>query len=137
MVIFLKNILLHWSLVTTLFLLQDVVEYLAKISNTVINLLGIIGLIIGLSEIQELQFRDPENNLILEMDLVSLGNLVNLFVHGGSELGFESPTPTLMAFTGVTNTLDPHPSQQHAGLHHAVWQLQQEVTTPKGRFKPS
>ena len=33
--------------------------------------------------------------------------------------------------------MDPHPSQQHAGLHHAVWQLQQEVTRPKARFKPT
>ena len=29
------------------------------------------------------------------------------------------------------------PSQQHAGLHHAVWRLQQEVTRPKARFKPT
>ena len=33
--------------------------------------------------------------------------------------------------------MDPHPSQQHAGLHHAVWQLQQEVTRLKARFKPT
>ena len=33
--------------------------------------------------------------------------------------------------------MDPHPSQQHAGLHHAVWQPQQEVTRPKARFKPT
>ena len=33
--------------------------------------------------------------------------------------------------------MDPHPSQQHADLHHAVWQLQQEVTRPKARFKPT
>ena len=25
--------------------------------------------------------------------------------------------------------MDPHPSQQHAGLHHAVLRLQQEVTS--------
>ena len=31
--------------------------------------------------------------------------------------------------------MDPNPSQQHAGLHHAVWQPQQEVTWPKARFK--
>ena len=31
--------------------------------------------------------------------------------------------------------MDPHPSQQHTGLHHAVWQLQQEVNRPKSRFK--
>ena len=29
--------------------------------------------------------------------------------------------------------MDPHPSQQHVGLHHAVWQLQQEVTRLKAR----
>ena len=29
--------------------------------------------------------------------------------------------------------MDPHPSQQHVGLHYAVWQLQQEVTRPKAR----
>ena len=27
--------------------------------------------------------------------------------------------------------MDPHPSQQHAGLQNAVWWLQQEVTRPK------
>ena len=31
----------------------------------------------------------------------------------------------------------PHPSQQHAGLNYAVLQLQQEVTRPKARFKPT
>ena len=44
----------------------------------------------------------------------------------------QTSTLTLMAFT-----LDPHPSQQRAGLHYAVWWLQQEVTRPKGRFKPT
>ena len=29
------------------------------------------------------------------------------------------------------------PSQQHSGLRHAVWRLQQEVTRPKARFKPT
>ena len=33
--------------------------------------------------------------------------------------------------------MDPHPSRQHAGLHNAVWQLQQEVTRPKARFEPT
>ena len=33
--------------------------------------------------------------------------------------------------------MDPHPSQQHTGLHNAVLQLQQEVTMPKGRLKPT
>ena len=33
--------------------------------------------------------------------------------------------------------MDPHPSHKHACLHRAVWQLQQEVTSPKARFKPA
>ena len=33
--------------------------------------------------------------------------------------------------------MDPHPSQQHVGIQHAVLQLQQEVTRPKARFKPT
>ena len=33
--------------------------------------------------------------------------------------------------------MDPHPCQQHASLHHAVWQTQQEATRPKTRFKPT
>ena len=40
------------------------------------------------------------------------------------EAKFFDPAPTLMAFTGVTNahwpSPHPHPSQQHAGLNHAV-----------------
>ena len=31
--------------------------------------------------------------------------------------------------------MDPHPSQQHADLQLAIWQLQLEVTRPKARFK--
>ena len=33
--------------------------------------------------------------------------------------------------------MDPRRSQQHASLYHAVLQLQQEVTRPKARFKPT
>ena len=33
--------------------------------------------------------------------------------------------------------MDPHPCQQNAGLHLAVWQLQQEVSRPMPRFKPT
>ena len=33
--------------------------------------------------------------------------------------------------------MDPHPSQQHAGLQHAVRQVQQEGTRPKARLKPT
>ena len=50
---------------------------------------------------------------------------------------FLSLTTTLMALTRVTNAHGPSPSQQHAGLHRAVWQLQQEVIRPNARFKPT
>ena len=33
--------------------------------------------------------------------------------------------------------LYPHPSHQQAGLQHTAWRLQQEVTRPKARFKPT
>ena len=33
--------------------------------------------------------------------------------------------------------MDPQPIRQHAGIQHAGWQLQQEVTGPKARFKPT
>ena len=51
---------------------------------------------------------------------------------------YNSPTPTLMAFTGVTNAHGPSPrlSQQHVDLHYAVWQPQQEVTRPKAMLEP-
>ena len=39
---------------------------------------------------------------------------------------------TLPHFRGVTNALEPHCSQQHA-----VFWLQQEVTSPEARFKPT
>lgn len=69
-----------WNNATLRRLFQGAAEYLSKISNTVINLLGIIGLIIGLAEIQQLQFRDPEANTIhLEMDLVSVAGLDKAF----------------------------------------------------------
>ena len=38
---------------------------------------------------------------------------------------------------GSPMLMDPHPSLQHAGLQHTVWWLQQEVTRPKARFKPT
>ena len=42
-----------------------------------------------------------------------------------------------MAFTVIAILIDPHTSQQDAGLHHGVWQPQLEVTRPKARFKPT
>ena len=42
-----------------------------------------------------------------------------------------------MDLTGLPMIKYPHPSHQHAGLHHAVWWPQQEVTRPKTRFKPT
>jgi hypothetical protein len=54
---------------------QDAAEYLSKISNCVINLLAIVGLLIGIAEIQMLKFKDPATaNLNLEMDLVTEGH---------------------------------------------------------------
>ena len=47
-------------------------------------------------------------------------------------LELKIPTIIPMAFTW-----DRHPSQQHAGNHHALWHIQQEVTRPKVRFKPT
>ena len=38
-----------------------------------------------------------------------------------------------MAFNGLTNANGP--SQHHAGLHHAVWLLQRELTS--GSYKAS
>ena len=51
---------------------QDAAEYLSKISNCIINLIGISGLVIGIAEIQLLDIRhSEENKLHLEMDLVT------------------------------------------------------------------
>ena len=50
------------------------------------------------------------------------------------DLLFINP-PTLTAFPRSPLLMDLHPSQQHAGLHHAVWKPQQEVTRAKARFK--
>ena len=33
--------------------------------------------------------------------------------------------------------MDPHPSQEHAGLQHVFSQLQQEEARSKARFKPT
>ena len=51
------------------------------------------------------------------------------------QLFFETPLPTLLL--GSPMLMDPHPSQQHAGLQHAVLQPQQEVTRRQARFKPN
>ena len=42
-----------------------------------------------------------------------------------------------MALLGSPVLMDPHPSQQHAGLQRTVSQPQQEVTRLKARFKPT
>ena len=42
-----------------------------------------------------------------------------------------------MALLGSPGFKDPHSSQKHAGLQHAVCLLQQEETRPKSRFKQS
>ena len=43
---------------------------------------------------------------------------------------FKAPLPPKWLLLGSPMLTDPHPSQQHAGLHHTVWQLQEEVTRP-------
>ena len=44
---------------------------------------------------------------------------------------FKAPLTPKWFLLGSPMLTDPHPSQQHAGLHHAVWRPQQEVTRPK------
>ncbi len=44
--------------------LQIVAEYVSKLTNTIINVCGIIGLMIGLAETQQLNFRDPNKKRI-------------------------------------------------------------------------
>ena len=45
--------------------------------------------------------------------------------------------PPLWLLMGSPILMEPHLSQQHAGLQHAVRQQQQEVIRPKAKFKPS
>ena len=52
-----NNIL--WSFISS-FLLQVAAEYVSKIINTVINVAGIVAVLIGLAESQQLTFRDME-----------------------------------------------------------------------------
>ena len=54
-----------------------------------------------------------------------------------SRICWRALLPPEWLLLGSPMIMDPHPNQQHAGLHHAVWQLQQEVTKPKARFKPT
>ena len=50
---------------------------------------------------------------------------------------FKAPLPHYQLFLGSPMFMDPHLSQQHSGLQHAVCWPQQEVTRPKTRFKPT
>ena len=50
---------------------------------------------------------------------------------------FNSPFSPEYLLLGLPMLMDPHPNQQRAGLQHAVWQLLQEVTKQKARFKPT
>ena len=51
-------------------LLQEAAERVSKITHTIINALGIVGLIIGIAETQQLNFRDPDRmHITIEMDL--------------------------------------------------------------------
>ncbi len=54
----------------TFLLLQNEAELCSKITQTIINVVGIIALIIGIAETQQLNFRNPNKNHInIEMDL--------------------------------------------------------------------
>ena len=44
---------------------------------------------------------------------------------------YKNTLPPLWLLQGSPMLMDPHPSQQHAGLQHAVWWPYQEVTRPK------
>ena len=43
-----------------------------------------------------------------------------LWIEARNSLFLLTPTPILIAFTVVTNLMNPHPSQQHAGHQNAV-----------------
>ena len=72
-----------------------------------------------------------QQNLVKELEHVRSQLQVSQMVN----IKQTSPTPILMAFTGVNSAngpspmaMDPHPWQQHAGPQHAVLWLQQEAT---------
>lgn len=62
---------------------EDAAEKLSKISNTIINLLGIVGLVIGIAEIQQLNFKYPDkHHMSSEMDLdMKLLRFTSLFAY--------------------------------------------------------
>ena len=70
-------------------------------------------------------------SIILKVNFV-LGNIFNLpcknISYHWTNVHFSTLSPMLP---------DSHPSQQHTGLLHAVWQPQQVVTRPKARFQPT
>lgn len=64
-----------------MFITQGAAEYVSKVTHTIINMLGIIGLTIGIAETQQLNFRNPDKTHInLEMDLdMSLLRFTSIF----------------------------------------------------------
>jgi hypothetical protein len=73
-------------------------EYVSKVTHTIINALGIIALVIGIAEMQQLNFRDPDRNHInTEMDLdLALLRFTSIFSF------------LYMIFTIITGTFNGH-----------------------------
>ena len=49
----------------------------------------------------------------------------------------KSPLQPWWPLLGSPILMDPHLSQQHTGLQHAIMHPQEEVTRPKAKFKPN
>ena len=77
---------------------QGKAEYVSKVTHTIINSFGIIALVIGIAEIQQLNFRHPDRNHInTEMDLdMTLLRFTSVFSF------------LYMIFTIITGTFNSH-----------------------------
>ena len=60
---------------------QGATEYVSKVTHTLINMLGIVGLTIGIAETQQLNYRNPDKtHMNLDMDLdMTLLRLTSIF----------------------------------------------------------
>ena len=69
------------DLLTLSVFIKGMAEYVSKVTHTIINMLGIIGLVIGIAETQQLNFRDPARTHInIEMDMdMSLLRFTSVF----------------------------------------------------------
>ena len=69
------------DLLTLSVCIKGMAEYVSKVTHTIINMLGIIGLVIGIEETQQLNFRDPARTHInIEMDMdMSLLRFTSVF----------------------------------------------------------